>query len=245
MKRNYLLLIAIITVFLILMGVSITFCQEQVRPAEPTAESRKLEFVGKIVDIDLQKNVIIVKEWSAEWLGEPEGKTMMSFSLATNEYEVGPGENRSIKQLERGDVLLVEYTTDKDGNNVASNIYLYGKERGGLPMVSKGNMADLTSKDKKFINAFESGKIQKHFFNSCQGRGMPSKVTNGKIEFTLNKLNYQLEDRMSTAHLLTTFWRSDDGYYFYRIQGGCEAYENTLYGPYRLEKDKFVVVESK
>jgi len=244
MKRNYLLLIAIITVFLMLMGIGITFCQEQLPSAKQSAVPQELEFVGKIVDIDLQKNVIIAKEWSEERLGQPEGKAM-SFTLATNEYVVGRGETRSIKQLERGDVLVVSYTTDKDGNNLATFIRLFGKQHGTMVMLSKGNMADLTSKDKKFINALESGKIQKHFFNSCQGRGMPSKVNNGRLEFTLNKLDYQLEDRMTSAELVITFWKSEEGYYFYRIQGGCEAYENTLYGPYRLEKDKFIAVESK
>lgn len=48
------------------------------------------------------------------------------------------------------------------------------------------------------------------------------------------------QDPASTGALAVTFWKSDDGLYFVRTSGGCVAFREFLYGPFRAQGDAFV-----
>lgn len=43
----------------------------------------------------------------------------------------------------------------------------------------------------------------------------------------------------STGVLTVTFWKTPRGEYFFRISGGCFAFEDKLYGPFVEENGKF------
>lgn len=62
---------------------------------------------------------------------------------------------------------------------------------------------------------------------------------------TFKSLSYkEMLNPNSTGRLTISFLESDNGFYFYRVAGGCVAYEDDLFGPFILKEGEFVKVTS-
>ena len=59
---------------------------------------------------------------------------------------------------------------------------------------------------------------------------------------TLIKNYKEILNPSSTGELEVSFWKSKENVYFTRIQGGCFAYEDKLYGPFKLKNGQFIKV---
>ena len=71
--------------------------------------------------------------------------------------------------------------------------------------------------------------------------GLRDAAENTLGERTLRRLPVTgTQNPASTGALAVTFWKTDDGLYFLRRSGGCVAFRELLYGPFRAQGDTFV-----
>ena len=248
MRKNYLLLIVMIATFLILINANVIFAQGESKVKAVEAQERRVYRVC-LIEFNPQNKTIVVgsKMWHVKEMAiTVDEKTIYQDFKSIEE----------IKELKDGTELDIDYIVSRDGRNIATRISVYDlygpSEDLAWPYegtdTTHGDLAKLTETDRKFTDAVFHGLIRgQERFMSFKYKGFPEilRVGKGNRGYVLTKLDYEERPEAGTATTRDTFWKSEEGYYFYRTSGGCEVYVDNLYGPYRLENDKFVVVESK
>lgn len=115
---------------------------------------------------------------------------------------------------------------------------------------AKGDRAVLGPEDGRFVdfceglrdyNARKPYMFEEAVYNFFD-KNDPKPPTTLKIKgCTLAKLDYEeVLNPRSTGALKLSFWKSEKGEYFYRVSGGCVAYQDQLFGQFKLEDGKFV-----
>ena len=248
MRKNYLLLIVMIATFLILINANVIFAQWELVGREAEAQIQRIS--GYVIEFNPQNKTIMI---GSSIGGEAEKAIAVDEKTIYEDFK----SIEDIKELKDTARLDIDYIVSQDGRNIARRIRVLDLNLSPADVefpykgqTAHGDLNKLTEADRNFIDAvlYRSKLRAQLFISFYPYRGFPEtlRVGIGNRGYVLTKLDYEkLSMPYSTGRTRKTFWKSEEGYYFYRTSGGCEVYVDNLYGPYRLEKDKFVVVESK
>ena len=153
--------------------------------------------------------------------------------------------------------ISVNFTKERDGYKITQISFdeipeasSQTKDKGvgdnkNIEIEIKGSKSSLQGQDLEFVNFWQTlrddyRKRQPYIYRGNLSQASSRKKIWTLDDYTLTKLDYEeILDPSSTGALTITFWRSDKGFYFFRVSGGCFWYRDELFGPFHFEKGKF------